>query len=165
MVLIDLQVAWPDELEQVLVLTVHGQFRLSFWRQTDRGREWLHGLDVIGWQELPRIPSRLSDRLPTTVTVAGEVNAPALESELVGNGTYIRVGDNMMFPNPVSDEVANVEWRLRHSQEAYSDGTRYLAASIISAYRTLVASKTTEARTACCDAIRKAYKGNDTERS
>lgn len=80
-----------------------------------------------------------------------------MDSRLISGGTYIKVGEDMTFPNPVSDRAAEVEWRMRHMRGAVTEGDLLIAASIIGAYRELVASKTQKARNACCQAMKAAY--------
>ena len=81
-----------------------------------------------------------------------------MESELTGEGAYVRVDNQMTFPNPVSDQAANLEWKLRYAPESITRGEQLYAASIVSAYKEIVAAKTQKDRNQCCAAIQAAYK-------
>ena len=80
-----------------------------------------------------------------------------MKSKLVAGGTYISVDNQMTFPNPVSENIGDLEWRMRYAKETVTDGDLVLAASVISAYREIVARKTCKSRNACCSAMKRAY--------
>lgn len=81
-----------------------------------------------------------------------------MESKLVSNDLYIKVGPDMVWPNPSSDRLSNIEWRMRHAQDSLSVGDLMLAASVIDAYKELVLRKPQNNRNAVCSAITNATK-------
>jgi len=81
----------------------------------------------------------------------------ALESILICNGECIEVDNRMVFPNPLSDRMYELDWNMRHNpnhQLLHSD-LMYLA-SVLCAYREIVIHKTQKSRNDCCAAIKKA---------
>ena len=80
-----------------------------------------------------------------------------LESKLIGSGAYIQVDNQMTFPNPLAEEINNIEWSLRHNPYyTLSHGDAVYLASFLSAYREIVIYKNQKNRNDCCSAIRKA---------
>lgn len=77
-----------------------------------------------------------------------------MESKLIANGTYVKVGTDMTFPNPSSDRLEDIEWRMRHAKQSVTDGDLVLAASVMAAYREIVLNKTVKNRNAVCSAIK-----------
>ena len=80
-----------------------------------------------------------------------------MKSKLVSNGIYISVDDEMVFPNPISDRIIDIEWKMRHSVGSLLDADLLVAASVLSAYRELVSAKTQKNRNAICEAMKAAY--------
>lgn len=80
-----------------------------------------------------------------------------MDSKLVAGGTYISVDNQMTFPNPVSENIAEVEWKMRHAPDRVTRGDMLLAASVIDAYKEVVARKSQVSRNKCCAAMKRAY--------
>jgi hypothetical protein len=59
----------------------------------------------------------------------------------------------MAFPNPHSEKVNNIEWKMRYSPASISKGEMLMAASVLSAYRELVVHKTQRDRNLVCSVI------------
>lgn len=81
-----------------------------------------------------------------------------MESKIIANGAFIKVGTDMTFPNPSSDRIADIEWRMRHAKESITEGDLVLAASVLSAYKEIVMHKTVKSRNEVCTAIKRASK-------
>ena len=77
-----------------------------------------------------------------------------LKSKLTSEGTYVKVGSDMIYPNPSSERISNIEWCMRHAKDKVTDGDLTIAASILSAYRGLILEKTQKDRNAVCVAIK-----------
>lgn len=73
---------------------------------------------------------------------------------LIGyQGQYTKV-DDMVFPNPHSEKMSDLEWRLRYAPDSIGRGDQLYLASIVEAYREIVMRKTVKDRNHVCSAIK-----------
>ncbi len=79
-----------------------------------------------------------------------------LEAKRINDSGYVRVDNQMTFPNPHDEKVNNIEWKMRYAPESISRGEMLIAASVFSAYRELVVHKTHWDRNQVCSAINRA---------
>lgn len=80
-----------------------------------------------------------------------------MESEIVSGGTYIQVGEDMIWPNPVSDRMAEIEHKMCWGRDSLNTQDLLVAASVLSAYRQLIATNTQQRRNQICSAMKSAY--------
>lgn len=76
-----------------------------------------------------------------------------MNAKLISQGTYVKVGNDMAFPNPEAERLSDIEWRFRHARESVTADDLLTAASVMSAYKELVLHKTQKDRNAVCSAI------------
>lgn len=81
-----------------------------------------------------------------------------MNTQLISQGTYVKVGDDMTFPSPGSERLSDIEWRFRHARESVTTEDLLTAASVMSAYKELVLNKAQRDRNAVCSAIQSVAK-------
>jgi len=75
-------------------------------------------------------------------------------AELISQGTYVKVDKEMVFPNPSSEKLSDIEWRFRHARESVTDSDLLIAASVMGAYKEMVLHKTQTERNKVCGSIK-----------
>lgn len=77
-----------------------------------------------------------------------------VRATLIGDqGQYTKV-DDMVFPNPHSEKMSDLEWRLRYAPDSIGRGDQLYLASIVDSYREIVIRKTAKDRNHVCSAIK-----------
>lgn len=59
---------------------------------------------------------------------------------------YTKHFDGMCWPDPLSADLDELNWRLRYSQSSITESEMLVLASIISAYQDLIVNKTIQQR-------------------
>jgi len=77
-----------------------------------------------------------------------------MKATLVGNDNYIRIENEIIVPNPKSDFLSDIEYRLRFFPTDVSKTELMYAASTLSAYREIICNKTQANRNKICSAIK-----------
>jgi hypothetical protein len=59
-------------------------------------------------------------------------------TKVIAGGKYVVLDGGATWPTPMDDPDDSLEWRLRYAQPEQLVKDRYLAASIVNAYRELI---------------------------
>jgi len=77
-----------------------------------------------------------------------------MKAEMTSNGNYVRIAGEIILPNPKSDFLSDIEYRLRFFPTDVSKTELMYAASALSAYREIICNKTQANRNKICSAIK-----------
>ncbi len=78
-----------------------------------------------------------------------------MESKELPCKTFTKIGKDMTWPS-CNDDVAHIEWKIRHHPSALNRGDLLVAASVISAYIDLVRYSSQKKRNSICKALKSA---------